>query len=313
MLIIGGQMEFSELRRLRNAFGTFLTGITVVTTRQADGVPRGFTANSFTSVSLDPPMLLVCMDRQADSLGVFLESPGFGISILAENQFDLSVLFASKQPDKFEITEWTDSPSGYPILDGACAWFDCERYSQVEAGDHIVLFGKILNFDYNSKYGLGYVRGGYMMPGLEYSAGRAYGSNSPVVVGAIIEHEGKILLYDDWEKADVCLPASGLDGNSGSLQQLQSDWIDQGIWIVIDSLFAVYENENHASQSIYYRASITKIKRPELLHPIDQIPWDRISSPALKSMLSRYLEETSRKRFGIYFGGERHGTIQSLT
>ncbi|MYB34349.1 MAG: flavin reductase [Gammaproteobacteria bacterium] len=305
-------MEFSELRRLRNAFGAFLTGITVVTTRQANGTPRGFTANSFTSVSLDPPMLLVCMDKQADSLDVFLESSGFGISILAENQIDLSVLFASKQPDKFEITEWTDSPGGYPVLDGACAWFDCERCNQVDAGDHIVLFGKILNFDYNSKYGLGYVRGGYMTPGLEYSAGRAYGSDSPVVVGAIIEHEGKILLYDDQENTDVYLPASGLDGNSGSLQQLQSSLIEQGIWIVIDSLFAVYENEDHASQSIYYRGSARKVERPELFRPIDQIPWDRISSPALKSMLNRYLEESSRKRFGIYFGSDRNGTIQSL-
>lgn len=305
-------MEFSELRRLRNAFGTFLTGITVVTTRQADGIPRGFTANSFTSVSLDPPMLLVCMDKQAESLDVFLESPGFGISILAEDQIDLSVLFASKQPDKFEITEWADSPSRYPILNGACAWFDCKRCNQVDAGDHIVLFGEILNFDYNSKYGLGYVRGGYMTPGLEYSAGRAYGSNSPVVVGAIIEHEGKILLYGDRENADVYLPASGLDGNRGSLQQLQSELVDQGVWIVIDSLFAVYENEDHTGQLIYYRASVSKVERPELLRPIDQIPWDRISSPALKSMLSRYLEESSRKRFGIYFGSERNGTIQSL-
>ncbi|MCY4148303.1 MAG: flavin reductase family protein [Gammaproteobacteria bacterium] len=305
-------MEFSELRRLRNAFGTFLTGITVVTTRQADGIPRGFTANSFTSVSLDPPMLLVCMDKHAESLDVFLESSGFSISILSESQIDLSVLFASKQPDKFEITEWTDSPSGYPVLDGSCAWFDCERCNQVDAGDHIVLFGEILSFDYNGKYGLGYVRGGYTTPGLEYSAGRAYGSESPVVVGAIIEHEGKILLYDDQENAGVSLPASGLDGNSGSLQQLQSDLVDQGVWIVIDSLFAVYENEDRASQSIYYRASTRKVERPELFRPIDQIPWDSIFSPALKSMLSRYCEESSRKRFGVYFGSDHNGTIQGL-
>ncbi len=305
-------MEFSELRRLRSAFGTFLTGITVVTTRQGDGIPRGFTANSFTSVSLDPPMLLVCVDKQAESLDVFLESPGFGISILAENQIDLSVLFASKQPEKFEIAEWTDSPSGYPILEGACAWFDCEQCNQVDSGDHVVLFGKILNFGYNSKYGLGYIRGGYMTPGLEYSAGRAYGSDSPVVVGAIVEHDGKILLYDDPKNADVYLPASGLDGNSGSLQQLQSSLIDQGIWIVIDSLFAVYENEDHASQSIYYRASTRKVERLELFRPIDQIPWDGISSPALKSMLNRYIEESSRKRFGIYFGSDRNGIIQNL-
>ncbi|MCY4217662.1 MAG: flavin reductase family protein [Gammaproteobacteria bacterium] len=305
-------MEYPELRRLRDAFGSFLTGITVVTTRQTDGTPRGFTANSFTSVSLNPPMLLVCMDKQAESLDIFLESPGFSISILAENQIDISVLFASKQPDKFEITQWSNSPGGYPIIDGVCAWFDCERSDQVDAGDHVVLFGRILDFDYNSKFGLGYVRGGYMTPGLEYSAGRAYGSHLPVVVGAIVEHEGKILLYDDHDSTNVFLPASGLDGNSGSLQQLQSDLEDRGIWIVIDSLFAVYENEDHTSQSIYYRASVRKVECCKLFHSIDQIPWDRIASKALKSMLSRYLEETICKRFGIYFGSDRNGTIKNL-
>ncbi len=305
-------MEYPELRRLRDAFGSFLTGITVVTTRQTDGTPRGFTANSFTSVSLNPPMLLVCVDKQAESLDVFVKSPGFCISILAENQIDLSVLFASKQADKFEITEWSDSPSGYPVLDGVCAWFDCERCDRVDAGDHVVLFGRILNFDCNGKFGLGYVRGGYMTPGLEYSAGRAYGSHLPVVVGAIIEHAGKILLYDDQDSSGVYLPASGLDGSSGSLQGLQSDLADQGIWIAIDSLFAVYENEDHASQSIYYRGSARKVACSELFYPIDKIPWDRMISDAMKSMLSRYIEESNRKRFGIYFGSDRNGTIQNL-
>lgn len=305
-------MEFSELRRLRNAFGSFLTGITVVTSRERNGMPRGFTANSFTSVSLDPPLLLVCMDKQAESLNVFTDSSGFCVSILAENQSDLSILFASKRPDKFQLAKWTDSPSGYPILDGVCAWFDCQHHKQVDAGDHVVLFGKILHFDHNSKYGLGYVRGGYMTPGLEYSAGRAYGSNSPVVVGAIIEHEGKILLDERQSNGDVHLPASGLDGSRGSLQQLQSDLTSQGIGIVVDALFAVYENEDQASHSIFYRASAKHVARPDLFKPIDQIPWNRISSEPLKSMLRRYLEESSRKRFGVYFGNDRDGTIQNL-
>lgn len=305
-------MEFSELRRLRNAFGSFLTGITVVTTRQKDGMPRGFTANSFTSVSLDPPMLLVCIDKQAEGLNVFLEASGFCVNILADSQVDLSILFASKQPDKFRVSNWTDSPSGYPILEGICAWFDCEQCNQVDAGDHVVLFGRILNYDYNSKFGLGYVRGGYMTPGLEYSAGRAYGSGSPVVVGAIIEHEGKILLHDHPKSGEVGLPASGLDGQRGSLQRLQSELAGQGIWIVVDSLFAVYENEDQASQSIYYRACASKVEQPDLFRPLDQIPWERISSAPLKSMLSRYLEESRRQRFGIYFGNDQFGTVQSL-
>ncbi|MXZ79931.1 MAG: flavin reductase [Gammaproteobacteria bacterium] len=305
-------MDSSELRRLRNAFGAFLTGVTVVTSRESNGTPRGFTANSFTSVSLDPPMLLVCVDRQAESLEVFTESPGFAISILAEDQVELSTLFASKRPDKFRIAEWRESPGGYPVLEGVCAWFDCERCNVVDAGDHVVIFGKVLDYGYNSKLGLGFVRGGYMTPGLEYTAGRAYGSDSHVVVGAIVEHEGKILLHRNPQNGKVHVPASGLDGKRGSLQQLQSDLNAEGTRVVINSLFAVFENEDDGRQSIYYRASARSIGQPDLFLPFDRIPWERISSRAVKSMLNRYVEESNRQRFGIYFGSDRDGSVQNL-
>ena len=100
-------LKKSDLKELRNAFGAFLTGVTVVTTREKGGIPRGFTANSFTSVSLDPPMLLICVDKTAESFDVFVESPGFAVNILAEEQLETSGLFSSKRPDKFDITGWT--------------------------------------------------------------------------------------------------------------------------------------------------------------------------------------------------------------
>ena len=91
---------------LRQAFGTFMTGVTVITTRGTDGSPRGFTANSFTSVSLDPPLLLVCIGKGAASLDSFIAADGFAVSILAETQKKASGIFASKRPDKFAAVGW---------------------------------------------------------------------------------------------------------------------------------------------------------------------------------------------------------------
>ena len=90
-----------DRKQLRNAFGSFMTGVTVVTTRESSGIPRGFTANSFTSVSLDPPLVLICIDKAAESVDVFTGSDGFAVNILASDQADVSGLFASKRADKY--------------------------------------------------------------------------------------------------------------------------------------------------------------------------------------------------------------------
>src|SRR5690348_18311076 len=102
----GDVMAAIDPLELRRAFGTFMTGVTVITTHGADGSPRGFTANSFTSVSLDPPLLLVCIGKGAASLDTFLHADGFAVSILAEAQKEASGIFASKRPDKFAAVAW---------------------------------------------------------------------------------------------------------------------------------------------------------------------------------------------------------------
>jgi flavin reductase (DIM6/NTAB) family NADH-FMN oxidoreductase RutF len=89
---------------LRRALGTFVTGVTVITTRDADGTPRGMTANSFTSVSLDPPLLLVCVGKGAHSFAAFNASSSFAVNLLHEGQTDVSNLFASKAANKFDTS-----------------------------------------------------------------------------------------------------------------------------------------------------------------------------------------------------------------
>ena len=305
-------MELNDLRHLKNAFGSFLTGVTVVTSMENNGIPRGFTANSFTSVSLSPPMLLICVDKEAESFNVFIESPGFAVNILSENQTELSALFASKRHDKFDIAKWEESNSGYPILNGICAWFDCKQERVVDAGDHVIIIGKILNYDYNERMGLGYVGGGYLSPGLERSAARAYGGDSHTVVGAIIEYKGKILLYEDSDSGKVYVPASGLNGTRGSVQQFQLDIELKGIIMSIISLFAVFESEEDGRHSIYYRARAEAIKDDDHFWRFDEIPWHRITDQAIFSMLRRYVAESSRQRFGVYFGSDRNGSVKTI-
>ncbi len=305
-------MDAFDLWKLRNAFGTFMTGVTVVTTREPTGIPRGFTANSFTSVSLDPPLLLICIDKASESIGVFTQSDGFAVNILAADQIHVSGLFASKRIDKYDRVNWYDSQGGFPLLEGVCAWFDCQRKQVINAGDHVILLGAIKDFGYNERNGLGYVRGGYMNLGLEQSAVEAAESSSDVVVGAIVEYEGKILLLEEAITGTAYLPASGLYEAPGSIRKLQNQLNDLGIGISITSLYAVFENEQTHQQSIYYRAKAESDRIEGVFYPLEAIPWERLGSEPIRTMLKRYHAESRTQRFGIYFGSDRDGDVTAL-
>ena len=102
-----GSAEAMDPKQFRQALGMFATGVTVVTTIAPDGSPRGLTANSFTSVSLTPPLVLVCIDRAAKSYTAFTQGNGFAINILSQDQRELSQRFASKTADKFAGVDWS--------------------------------------------------------------------------------------------------------------------------------------------------------------------------------------------------------------
>lgn len=135
-------------RALRTAFGQFATGITVVTTTDEDGAPVGLTANSFTSVSLNPPLVLFCLDRRSASLGRFLSAPSFGINVLGSTQQALSSRFASRNvEDRFAGVGWALQSPGVPWLEGAAARFACDTYGIHDAGDHLVFVGHVRHFE----------------------------------------------------------------------------------------------------------------------------------------------------------------------
>ncbi len=302
--------QLSDLRELRNAFGTFMTGVTVVTTREAGGTPRGFTANSFTSVSLDPPMLSICIGKSADSIEVFRQAEGFAINVLAEHQVETSSLFASKRPDKFEVTPWRDGPNGHPVLDGVCAWFECSVEQRLDAGDHILMIGRVRGYDYNDQNGLGYVRGGYVTLGLEQAAVSAAGQASRVVVGALVACNGRILLQRPQTGGGLQPVASGLRQEHGSIVRLREILKGLDIGAVIASLYAVFENDETGRQYIYYRALADHEGDldADFYYP-DDVPWDDVESEAIRVMLRRYIDESRDMRYGIYFGNQRNGKV----
>ena len=133
--------------RLREALGCFVTGVTVVTTRYGDEL-HGLTANSFTSVSLDPPLVLFSLSRTADCFDVFEQSDLFAINVLRSDQEALSNRFATKDIDKWSGVGWRPGHGDCPLLDGAIATFECRVTARHEGGDHVIYVGEVLRFDH---------------------------------------------------------------------------------------------------------------------------------------------------------------------
>lgn len=142
-----GSPEFragSDARTFRDALGCFATGVTVVTAICPDGTPIGLTANSFTSVSLDPPLLLVCIANNAGSAPYLRDAERFAVNVLQIGQQPTSNRFAGKGEDRFGLTPWEVGEYGTPVLTGSLSSFECARDAVHEAGDHFLLVGRVL-------------------------------------------------------------------------------------------------------------------------------------------------------------------------
>ena len=135
-------------RELRDAFGCFATGITVITTVDAAGTPYGVTANSFTSLSLDPPLCLFCLDHKAMSFDAFHSSSHFAVNVLGEDQEGVSANFARSQPDKWNGVEYNTWKTGSPILPGCLANLECDTHAIHEGGDHVIVVGRVREMVY---------------------------------------------------------------------------------------------------------------------------------------------------------------------
>jgi flavin reductase (DIM6/NTAB) family NADH-FMN oxidoreductase RutF len=133
-----------DSRSFRKALGQFATGVTVVTTRDGAGRPQGLTVNAFCSVSLEPPLVLVCVDRRSEVNPGLLTSGLFGVSVLAENQESMSRRFAEGGDEKFTGLSLLAGESGVPLLPGALAHIECRVASAHPSGDHTIYVGEVL-------------------------------------------------------------------------------------------------------------------------------------------------------------------------
>ncbi|KQV22616.1 flavin oxidoreductase [Pseudomonas sp. Root329] len=150
-------------RAFRRALGNFATGVTVVTAATASGRKVGVTANSFNSVSLDPPLILWSIDKRSSSHEVFEESSHFAVNVLAADQIDLSNNFARPKDDRFAGIEYDPGEGGSPVFADCSARFHCEKFQQVDGGDHWIMIGKVVAFDDFGRSPLLYHQGAYSM------------------------------------------------------------------------------------------------------------------------------------------------------
>ncbi len=131
-------------RHLRTALGRFATGVTIVTCVADDGAWVGLTANSFTGLSLAPPLVLWSLRTASPTLAAFAAAPRFAVNVLAEAQVDLSRRFAGPAEDRFVEGAWALGEHGSPVLAGCAAVFECEVASHQQAGDHRLFIGRVL-------------------------------------------------------------------------------------------------------------------------------------------------------------------------
>ncbi|MBN9045601.1 MAG: flavin reductase family protein [Rhizobiales bacterium] len=300
-------------KELRRAFGTFVTGITVVTANDAGGTPRGMTANSFTSVSLDPPLLLVCIGKSASSFPVFEQADCFAVNLLHENQAEVSSVFAARVQDKFSVVNTDVVHTGAPVLTDCLTWFDCTVFNRIDAGDHIILVGRIQAFGTSPLAPLAFCRGQYAKVSDPLPDG--WIAFQSMVVSYLVESDDHVLLCDDG-KGNLLLP-TGRGHRIGPSLALDGceplEFVPEQTF-----LYSVYDTAETGRGHLVYRASMLTPRNGRALPSgmeffrIDDLPYDRMESRELRAVLRRFARERTDRRFGIYVDGYEGGRVAMI-
>ena len=304
-------MQMLDRKALRNAFGSFMTGVTVVTSRTGDGTPIGFTANSFTSVSLDPPLVLVCPGNHLSSFRAFIDCNYFAVNVLAERQEAISNIFAGSKADRFSMVDWHEDRFGSAIIDETAASFSCKVHECIEAGDHVILVGEVLAFECAGKRGLGYYSGGYFNLGYERQSEASAEPGTNVTAGAIIEHGGCILAS---RHAGVMhLPEVSLRGHNGARSGLVEFLEIAGLAVDVGRVYSVFDSASTGEHFIFFRAKSHSAEIPPAFEeiPIEGIAAESWSAPAQGRMLTRFANEYRTNVFGLYVGDSNAGEVHS--
>lgn len=309
-------MNKNRSRNLRQALGSFPTGVTVVSCLDKNNNPLGFTANSFTSVSLDPQLISICIDKESFNIDTFSITEHFAVSILSESQQSISTTFATPNEERFKNIDWRSEDTGSPIISNAVAWFDCKTEQVVDAGDHLILIGKIITFDSSPKTPLMYLRGNYVNLGLEQKMLLAMeNENTEIIVGAIIEWRKKVFLLKNKNNGSLNFPSASRLGHIEDKQSLLGVLKNLNISINEHYLFSVFEKAEDKTSLIYYRAQakeeVTALK--DSFYDFDAIPFDKLTDEASRIMLKRYIKERELNAFGIFVGKESEGKVEAIS
>ena len=309
-------MNKNRSRNLRQALGSFPTGVTVVSCLDKNNNPLGFTANSFTSVSLDPQLISICIDKESFNIDTFSITEHFAVSILSESQQSISTTFATPNEERFKDIDWRSEDTGSPIISNAVAWFDCKTEQVVDAGDHLILIGKIISFDSSPKTPLMYLRGNYVNLGLEQKMLLAMeNENTEIIVGAIIEWRKKVFLLKNTNNGSLYFPSASRLGHIEDKQSLLGVLKNLNISINEHYLFSVFEKAEDKTSLIYYRAQakeeVAALK--DSFYDFDAIPFDKLTDEASRIMLKRYIKERELNAFGIFVGKESEGKVEAIS
>jgi len=150
-----------EPQELRRVMGHFATGVTVITTRDKTGAPNGLTANAFMSLSLDPPLVVISVDKKATCYSCFEVDNGFAVNFLSEDQEEISRRFATKGADKFADLKWRPGSNGAALIEGALGSVECKIIQCHDGGDHTIIVGEIINVAANGDRPLLFFKGKY--------------------------------------------------------------------------------------------------------------------------------------------------------
>lgn len=288
----------------RKTLGKFLTGVTVVTTRDREGKRWGMTANSFSSVSLDPPLVSVCIANRAASYPAFLSAGHFGISILSAGQQDVAMRFAKPFEDKFEGLPFKEPAPGSLVLEGSAATLACRTHAVVPAGDHIVLLGHVLECAVDD------------VPVLGYSEGRLFDMEAPseagtrvprpgreVDFGWLIESEGRLLLRRDDATSRWAIPMGPLGGGSTMSESMARTALSVlGVEVEPVFLYSTFDLDEDRTCYVYRARALDGL--PEgpswRLFSEGEMPWSELLHERAVPMLRRYFEESADAQFGIF-------------
>jgi flavin reductase (DIM6/NTAB) family NADH-FMN oxidoreductase RutF len=297
--------EFN-VREFRNALGSFVTGVTAVTTRLEDGRPVGFTANSFTSVSLDPPLILVCIGKSSSNFDTFAKTRHFCVNILAESQQHISQQFASKGVDRFAGLAWSAGALGSPVIDDSLAWFECALHESVDAGDHLILIGRVEEFGQTIGSPLAYCRGNYVLFELEQQVMSS--RHHRARFGAILETPEGVLFVPGEKPGTLALPSASRLGTKDAKEGLFRALSQLVAEFEIEFLFSVWEADDADRLNVYYRGRAIGVPTAESVKicPVEAIPYDLLDFDD-ERLLKRYVEERSNFRFSVYSGTSSAG------